>query len=375
MSTNTSALTPEPNELNGERGLPSVNDTRPVSTKRGLVVILVLFVILGAAGLIYMAKVKKNARAAEQAPAKDMQVTNAVPARSFEFPTPPPPAAPAEAVPVVPAPGGAGARPAPMAGRSMASGSGQERPPAELDKSASTLMVSKAGGSSGAGTQRAVPISQEGGGQGALASLLTGTKTRTNSASMLPDRNFLLAKGAFIDCALQTRLDSTVPGMTACTITRDVYSDNGKVLLIERGSKVTGEYRANMKQGQKRIFVLWTRITTQNGVAINLDSPGTDALGGAGVPGYVDTHFWERFGGAIMLSLVDDVARYASNQSSDGQTFNLGNTSDSAQNMAAEALKNTINIPPTLYVNQGDRVGIYVARDLDFGGVYELNAQ
>lgn len=375
MSTNTSALTPEPNELNGERGLPSVNDTRPVSAKRGLVVILVLFVILGAAGLIYMAQVKKNARAAEQAPAKDMQVTNAVPARSFEFPAPPPPAAPAEAVPVVPAPGGTGARPAPMAGRSMASGSGQERPPAELDKSASTLMVSKAGGNSGAGTQRAVPISQEGGGQGALASLLTGTKTRTNSASMLPDRNFLLAKGAFIDCALQTRLDSTVPGMTACTITRDVYSDNGKVLLIERGSKVTGEYRANMKQGQKRIFVLWTRITTQNGVAINLDSPGTDALGGAGVPGYVDTHFWERFGGAIMLSLVDDVARYASNQSSDGQTFNLGNTSDSAQNMAAEALKNTINIPPTLYVNQGDRVGIYVARDLDFGGVYELNAQ
>lgn len=373
MSTNTSALTPEPNELNGERGLPSVNDTRPVSAKRGLVVILVLFVILGAAGLIYMAQVKKNARAAEQAPAKDMQVTNAVPARSFEFPAPPPPAAPAEAVPVVPAPGGA--RPAPMASRSMASGSSQERPPAELDKSASTLMVSKAGGNSGAGTQRAVPISQEGGGQGALASLLTGTKTRTNSASMLPDRNFLLAKGAFIDCALQTRLDSTVPGMTACTITRDVYSDNGKVLLIERGSKVTGEYRANMKQGQKRIFVLWTRITTQNGVAINLDSPGTDALGGAGVPGYVDTHFWERFGGAIMLSLVDDVARYASNQSSDGQTFNLGNTSDSAQNMAAEALKNTINIPPTLYVNQGDRVGIYVARDLDFGGVYELNAQ
>lgn len=355
-------------ELNGDRGLPSVNDAQPVSAKRGLVVILVLFLILGAAGLIYMAQVKKKARAAEQAPAKDMQVTNAVPARSFEFPAPPPPATPPEAVPVVPAP-------VPMAGRPMATGGSRDRPPAELDKSASTLMISKTGVSNGASTQRPIPIGQEGGGQGALASLLTGTKTRMNTASMLPDRNFLLAKGAFIDCALQTRLDSTVPGMTACTITRDVYSDNGKVLLIERGSKVTGEYRANMKQGQKRIFVLWTRITTQNGVSINLDSPGTDALGGAGVPGYVDTHFWERFGGAIMLSLIDDVARYASTREQDSRTFYPGNTSDSAQNMAAEALKNTINIPPTLYTNQGDRVGIYVARDLNFGGVYELNAE
>lgn len=374
MSTNTTAQAPEPTELSGERGLPSVNDSRPVSAKRGLVVILTLFLILGLAGLVYMAQVKKQARAAEEAPAKDMQVRSAVPTRSFEFPAPPPPPTTAEAVPVVPAPVGAPPRPAPMAGQSgMGAGQG-ERPPADLDKSASTLMVSKVPGST-APTARAMPVAQDDG-QGALASLLTGTKTRTNSASMLPDRNFLLAKGAFIDCVLQTRLDSTVPGMTACVVTRNIYSDNGKVLLIERGSKVTGEYRSNMKQGQKRIFVLWTRITTQNGVAINLDSPGTDALGGAGVPGYVDTHFWERFGGAIMLSLIDDFARYASNQTSgNNQTFNLGNTSDSAQNMAAEALRNTINIPPTLYINQGERVGIYVARDLDFGGVYELDAE
>ncbi|MDD3465166.1 MAG: type IV secretion system protein VirB10 [Candidatus Cloacimonetes bacterium] len=365
MSANTS----EPHELDGERGLPSVNETRPISAKRGLIVISVALVILGVIGLVYISRTKS--RGVEQAPAKDMQVTNAVPARSFEFPAPPPPPPPpAAAVPVVPAP--AGGRPMPPGGRVMA-----ERPAADLDKSASGLMANKGGGAGAGGltgAQRAVSIPGPEGG-GALGGLLVGTKTRTNSATMLPDRNFLLAKGAFIDCALQTRLDSTVPGMTACTITRDIYSDNGKVLLLEAGSKVTGEYRANMKQGQARIFVLWTRITTPNGVAVNLDSPGSDALGGSGVPGYVDTHFWTRFGGAIMLSLVDDIARYASTRSSKNETIYPGNTSDSAQDMAAEALKNTINIPPTLYVNQGDRVGIYVARDLDFGGVYALNAE
>lgn len=381
-TNNTEAVTP--GELDGERGMPSVNQQGPSTAKRGLIVILVLFLVLGAAAMIYMVQMKKRAKAAEQAPTKDMQVTNAVPSRSFEFPAPPPPAAPpADATKpgmVVPAPDGSGPTARPIAvtpggqgGARMAGGASPA--PADLDKSASTLMVSKGTTSTSAATA-GVQMPTMDSGQGALSGMLTGTKTRTSKASMLPNRNFLLAKGSFIDCALQTRLDSTVPGMAACVVTRDIYSDNGKVLLIERGSKVTGEYRANMKQGQKRIFVLWTRITTQNGVAINLDSPGTDALGGSGVPGYVDTHFWERFGGAILLSLIDDFARYATTQTNGNNTnINLGNTTSASENMAAEALKNTINIPPTLYVNQGERVGIYVARDLDFGGVYDVNAE
>lgn len=161
--------------------------------------------------------------------------------------------------------------------------------------------------------------------------------------------------------------------MTACVITRNIYSDNGKVLLIERGSTASGEYKSSLRQGMARIFVLWSRIKTPHGVVIDLDSPGTDQLGGAGVPGYVDTHFWERFGGALMLSLVDDVAAGLATNQNNNQ-FNFNNTSDAAQNMATEALKNTINIPPTLYKNQGEQVGIYIARDLDFSDVYDVSA-
>jgi type IV secretion system protein VirB10 len=164
--------------------------------------------------------------------------------------------------------------------------------------------------------------------------------------------------------------------MTACVVTRNIYSDNGKVLLIERGSTVSGEYQANMRQGQERIFVLWSRIKTPHGVVINLDSPGTDPLGGAGLPGYVETHFWKRFGGAIMLSMVGDIGDWISNKASNGNPnrIQFDNTSDGVQDMATEALRNTINIPPTLYKNQGEQVGIYVARDLDFSSVYDVTS-
>ncbi len=369
-------------ELPGEeRGMPSVNANGPSTAKRGLIVIALLLIVCAAGGIGYW-KYQKNAAKAHQAAAqKNLQLTSAVPARTFSeppaLPAPAPAPPPPGAVPVVPAP--TGAAPALPGNAGMAT-AGNGKPPQTLDKSGSSLMAAGAksnsaaeGSPSGPGAAGGEP-GQQGGG---MAELLSGTRTPTRKAAMLGNRNFILAKGSFIDCALQTRLDSTVPGMTACVITRNIYSDNGKVLLVERGSTVSGEYKANMRQGMARIFVLWTRIKTPNGVVINLDSPGTDQLGGAGVPGYIDNHFWQRFGGALMLSLVDDVARgVTSNAGSGGNSqFNFNSTGDATQNMAAEALKNTINIPPTLYKNQGEQVGIYIARDLDFSSVYDVTAQ
>lgn len=369
-----------------ERGMPSVNETGPSTAKRGLIVI-VLLLILGAAGGIGYWKYQKNAAKANQATAqKNLQLGSAVPARTFVEPPSSPVTAPPPlpgAAPVVPAPTGAAPTgPAPaLPGNAGVPMAANGKPMPSLDKSGSSLMAvsgkTNSAQASGEGAQAGNGSGELGGASGGMAEMLSATRTPKRAAGMLGNRNFILAKGSFIDCALQTRLDSTVPGMTACVITRNVYSDNGKVLLVERGSTVTGEYKSNMKQGMARIFVLWSRIKTPNGVVINLDSPGTDPLGGAGVPGYIDTHFWQRFGGALMLSLVDDVARgLTSNSGSGGNSqFNFNSTGDATQNMAAEALKNTINIPPTLYKNQGEQVGIYIARDLDFSSVYDVAAQ
>lgn len=374
------------NALEGERGIPSVNQRGPSTKMRALIVIVLLVIFgLAVAGWLWAEKKKAEKQAEATEDANKRAMVSTVPARTFT--EPPAPKTPAPALP-----GPEKAEPAPAAPQGQAAAPGAAPPlPGNgaaqggvyiLDKSASDVMAKSNGGSrsrsTAPGQGQDGPEQGEDDPRGGMTALLSSTKTATRKASFLPNRNFLLAKGAFIDCALQTRLDTTVPGMTACVVTRNVYSDNGKVLLIERGSKVQGEYQSNMRQGMARIFVLWNRITTPNGVAIPLDSPGTDQLGGAGIPGYVDTHFWERFGGALMLSLVDDVARGVtsqSNSSSEGSQFNFTSTGDATQNMAAEALRNTINIPPTLYRNQGGQVGIYVARDLDFSGVYDVAAE
>ncbi|WP_047551787.1 type IV secretion system protein VirB10 [Methylotenera sp. G11] len=203
-----------------------------------------------------------------------------------------------------------------------------------------------------------------------LALKLKPTVSPGVSASLLPNRNFIIAKGASLDCALETAIDSTLPGITTCRLTRDIYSDNGHVVLLDRGSQLVGEYQGGLTAGQARIFVVWSRVKTPNGVVISLDSPGADTLGRAGHSGWVDTHFPERFGAAVLLSLVKDALAIARSKNGNGQLQIGGGGSDQ---LATEVLKNTINIPPTLYVNQGDHIQIMVARDLDFSTVYGLD--
>lgn len=190
-------------------------------------------------------------------------------------------------------------------------------------------------------------------------------------ASMLPNRNFLVTAGTLIPCVLQTAINSAQPGYTSCLIPRDVYSENGRVVLMEKGTRVLGEYRGGIQQGQNRLFVLWTRAVTPQGVRIDLASPGSDALGRAGLAGAVDSFFWARFGGALLLSLVDDAA-YIGGQAVSNGNGNFNNITRTPSEGAAIALQNNINIRPVLKKNQGEEVGIFVAKDFNFADVYNL---
>lgn len=215
---------------------------------------------------------------------------------------------------------------------------------------------------------------------GSIGTLLQPSQTPAVQATMLGDRNMILPKGRTIDCALTTRVINDVAGMASCVLTQDVYSDNGRVVLAEKGSEATGEYSAAMLQGQRRLFLLWTRLKTTKGVVVNLNSPAADGLGTTGLDGYVDNHWWERIGGAFMLSLVQDAIGYATarqqNSNGGGQSIAVfSNSTNTTNRMAEKVLDSTINIKPTLYKNQGDRTTIYVARDIDFGSVYAIRAR
>jgi len=205
----------------------------------------------------------------------------------------------------------------------------------------------------------------------ALAGMLQPTRTTAVAAGVMPDRRFLLPKGAFIDCTLETAIDSSLPGMTTCITATDVWSADGSVVLLERGTKLVGETRGEVRQGQERLFVLWSEARTPAGVIVELASPGTDELGRSGVTGEVDTHFAARFGAAILISLIDagTAALVASQSNGNGSVVIAP---QGASDVVAEVLRQTVNVPPTIRVAQGGRMQVLVARDVSFADVYAL---
>ncbi len=204
-----------------------------------------------------------------------------------------------------------------------------------------------------------------------LEAMLLPTRTAAVAAGVMPDRRFLLSKGAFIDCTLETAIDSSLPGMTTCITATDVWSADGSVVLLERGTKLVGETRGEVRTGQERLFVLWSEARTPTGVIVELASPGTDELGRSGVTGHVNTHFAARFGAAILISLIDaGTAALVASQSEGGSSVVIA--PQAASSVVSEVLRQTVNVPPTIRVAQGGRMQVLVARDVSFERVYAL---
>ncbi len=219
------------------------------------------------------------------------------------------------------------------------------------------------------------------GGKGALQGSLTPTNTPTVKAGFLGNRSLIASEGTTIKCVLRTRIVAMKPGFVICRMVEPLMSANGKVILVDRGAKVTGEQSGSVRNGETRLYVLWRRIETADGVIINIDAPAADALGGSGVDGEIDNHWSQRIGASLMLTLVNDafayeIARMANsnntNANSNTSTVAFQSTTQSGNKIAEKVLDSTINIPPTLYRNQGDQIVIMIPRDLDFSTVYDI---
>lgn len=119
------------------------------------------------------------------------------------------------------------------------------------------------------------------------------------------DMNFVLGRGKLIDAILETAVNTDFGGEVRAIITRDVYSEWGRNILIPKGSRVFGNYATGTSGAYGRIGIEWTRIDLVSGYSINLSGAGVDNLGRKGLQGRVDNKFSERFSNAVLRSVFN----------------------------------------------------------------------
>jgi len=208
-----------------------------------------------------------------------------------------------------------------------------------------------------------------------------------------------IAQGTMIRGTLETAINSDLAGMAKAIVRDDVYSFDGRRILIPAGSSLVGDYKADIQQGQERVFIVWTRMIRGDGVSVQLGSFGTDRLGRSGMTGKVDRKYWERFGPPALLTMIGGAAHYvatlgnpdrnnditivnpdgtvtripqSSNETPEQQARGIAAQTIAAgiQQMAAEAFGNTKDIRPTIHIDQGADINVFVTRDLDFSDLY-----
>ncbi|MBY3425039.1 TrbI/VirB10 family protein [Rhizobium laguerreae] len=207
-----------------------------------------------------------------------------------------------------------------------------------------------------------------------------------------------IPQGTMIRGTLETAINSDLAGMVKGIVREDVYSFDGRRILIPAGSSLIGDYKSGVERGQERILIVWTRMIRGDGVSVQLGSYGTDRLGRSGMTGVVDRKYWERFGPPAMMTLIGGATQYIAQLgqkqdrnitivNTDGTVTSIpqdnGSTSQDRareiaaetiasgiQQLASEAFQDSRNIRPTIHIPQGSDINVFVTRDLDFAGLY-----
>jgi type IV secretion system protein VirB10 len=188
---------------------------------------------------------------------------------------------------------------------------------------------------------------------------IAGGRARAGS---LANRTTTVPQGTLIPAVMETAFNSNRPGLARAIVSRDIRGFDGRRVLIQRGSRLVGEYRQDFRPGQRRALINWIRLIRPDGVTIEIGSPSTDTLGRAGITANVNSHFFQNFAGAILRSAVDLGVTLAAAAANSPLVVAPGGSSGVTQGLQRP------EVPPTLTVRAGTSISVFVARDLDFTG-------
>lgn len=181
-----------------------------------------------------------------------------------------------------------------------------------------------------------------------------------------PVSPMILQAGSVIPAALITGIRSDLPGLVTAQVTQNVYdSPTGRILLIPQGSRLIGEYDADIAFGQSRILLVWTRLILPDGRSIVLErQPASDPRGFAGLEDRIDHHWGGVLKAALVSTLLGIGGELGSDDDSELVRALRRGGQDSVNRTGEQIVSRELGIRPTLTIRPGFRVRVLVTRDI-----------
>lgn len=186
-------------------------------------------------------------------------------------------------------------------------------------------------------------------------------------AKVIANPGNTVMQGTMIQAALETMIDTDLPGAIRAVVTENVHSYDGSQVLIPRGSRVIGAYNDQVSLGQRRAMIVWHRIILPDNQSVDIGAYGADAIGRAGVGGKVRTHAFARFGSAALVSIISlgPAVALSGDDDDSGSSEVAGAVSQSLSGGVGSTLSGYLNRSPSITIAQGTVVTIMVDRDLE----------
>ena len=180
----------------------------------------------------------------------------------------------------------------------------------------------------------------------------------------------ILQAGSVIPAALITGIRSDLPGLVTAQVTQNVYdSPTGRILLIPQGSRLIGDYDADVAFGQSRILLAWNRLILPDGRSIVLErQPASDPRGFAGLQDGTNYHWGGVLKAALVSTLLGVGSELGSGNDGDLARAVRRGTQDSINRAGEQIVSRELNVRPTLTIRPGFPVRVLVTRDLILGG-------
>ena len=225
------------------------------------------------------------------------------------------------------------------------------------------------------------------------SNVLRASPAAKTMATRMSNLNLTIAQGKIVNAVLETAINTDLPGTLRAIVSRDTYAESGHLVLIPKGSRLLGTYNTGVVRGQKRVMIIWTRLIRPDGMDIQIGSSATDALGRAGIAGFVDNKYLEVFsaamlttslsiGAAVAADKIVNSGNSATTTNTDGSTTTnaspgamaAGSAVQDLSSISRDVVQKMIDFRPTITIDQGARINVFVNRDLTFPNGMEDSA-